>query len=117
MEGVKWVFGLRGKIVIGGFMLNHLASHAKQGCQMAKFDPFLSLDCARVEGGGIKFCQLATLFGMASEMIKHEAADHNLPLSTRKPTSLPPFHRVELDGHCSMFEIGLELKERIMTTN
>ena len=23
-----------------------------QGCQMAKFDPFLSLDCARVEGGG-----------------------------------------------------------------
>ena len=24
----------------------------KQGCQMAKFDPFLSLDCARVEGVG-----------------------------------------------------------------
>ena len=23
-----------------------------QGCQMAKFDPFLSLDCARVEGVG-----------------------------------------------------------------
>ena len=23
-----------------------------QGCQMAKFDPFLSLDCARVEGTG-----------------------------------------------------------------
>ena len=23
-----------------------------QGCQMAKVDPFLSLDCARVEGGG-----------------------------------------------------------------
>ena len=23
-----------------------------QGCQMAKFDPFLSLDCAGVEGGG-----------------------------------------------------------------
>ena len=22
----------------------------EQGCQMAKFDPFLSLDCARVEG-------------------------------------------------------------------
>ena len=21
-----------------------------QGCQMARFDPFLSLDCARVEG-------------------------------------------------------------------
>ena len=25
---------------------------ARQGCQMAKFDPFLSLDCARVEGVG-----------------------------------------------------------------
>ena len=25
---------------------------AKQGCQMAKCDPFLSLDCARVEGVG-----------------------------------------------------------------
>ena len=24
----------------------------KQGCQMAKFDPTLSLDCARVEGVG-----------------------------------------------------------------
>ena len=24
----------------------------QQGCQMAKFDPFLSLDCARVEGAG-----------------------------------------------------------------
>ena len=24
----------------------------EQGCQMAKFDPFLSLDCARVEGVG-----------------------------------------------------------------
>ena len=23
-----------------------------QGCQMAKFDPFLPLDCARVEGWG-----------------------------------------------------------------
>ena len=38
-----------------------------QGCQMAKFDPFLSLDCARVEGvgaqsqgkEGIKFCSAA----------------------------------------------------------
>ena len=38
-----------------------------QGCQMAKFDPFLSLDCAWVEGvsggaiqgkEGIKFCSL-----------------------------------------------------------
>ena len=24
----------------------------EQGCQIAKFDPFLSLDCARVEGVG-----------------------------------------------------------------
>ena len=38
-----------------------------QGCQVAKFDPFLSLDCARVRarGGaiqgkeGIKFCSVA----------------------------------------------------------
>ena len=43
--------------------------HCKQCCQMAKFDPFLSLDCARLEGGGaqgtiqgkegIKFCNVA----------------------------------------------------------
>ena len=39
----------------------------EKGCRMAKFDPFLSLDCARVEGvgaqskEGIKFCHLATL--------------------------------------------------------
>ena len=25
-----------------------------QGCQMEKFDPFLSLDCARVEGVGVQ---------------------------------------------------------------
>ena len=25
----------------------------EQCCRMAKFDPFLSLDCARVEGGGV----------------------------------------------------------------
>ena len=29
-----------------------LCTHARHGCQMAKFDPFLSLDCARVEGVG-----------------------------------------------------------------
>ena len=29
-----------------------LVSLLQQGCQMAKFDPFLSLDCARVEGVG-----------------------------------------------------------------
>ena len=36
----------------------------RQCCQMAKFGPFLSLDCARVEGvgaQGIKFCHLATM--------------------------------------------------------
>ena len=38
----------------------------------AKFDPFLSLDCARVEGvgrrkGSIKFCHLATLEAEAEE--------------------------------------------------
>ena len=27
-------------------------SQRRQGCYMAKFDPFLSLDCARVEGMG-----------------------------------------------------------------
>ena len=38
---------------------------SKQGCKMAKFEPFLSLDCARVESGGaiqgkegIKFCSI-----------------------------------------------------------
>ena len=29
-------------------------THA-QGCQMAKFDPFLSLDCARAEGVGAQY--------------------------------------------------------------
>ena len=29
-----------------------MCSYGIQGCQMAKFDPFLSLDCARVEGVG-----------------------------------------------------------------
>ena len=27
-------------------------TYSRQGCQMAKFDPFLSLDCAGVEGVG-----------------------------------------------------------------
>ena len=31
--------------------VSHERAHY-QGCQMAKFDPFLSLDCARVEGMG-----------------------------------------------------------------
>ena len=45
-----------------------ILDHLFQGCQMAKFDPFLSLDCARVDHGGrggaiqgIKICHLATL--------------------------------------------------------
>ena len=29
-----------------------LGGEPEQGCQMAKFDPVLSLDCARVEGVG-----------------------------------------------------------------
>ena len=33
----------------------------------AKFDPFLSLDCARVEGVGVKFCHLATLHTRVQE--------------------------------------------------
>ena len=30
----------------------HVRRGIEQGCQMAKFDPFLSLDCARVEDVG-----------------------------------------------------------------
>ena len=30
----------------------HPLTFQRHGCQMAKFDPFLSLDCARVEGVG-----------------------------------------------------------------
>ena len=44
-----------------------MAWHEHQCCQMAKYDPFHSLDCARVEGvggaiqgkEGIKFCSVA----------------------------------------------------------
>ena len=32
----------------------------KQGCQMAKFDPFLSLDCAGLEGVGAQSGNLAS---------------------------------------------------------
>ena len=34
------------------FLAKASAAAASHGCQMAKFDPFLSLDCARVEGVG-----------------------------------------------------------------
>ena len=34
--------------------LNSDLNHFDQGCQMAKFDPFLSLACARVEGVGAR---------------------------------------------------------------
>ena len=52
MEGgrVKVSFlSLRGRPQVdpGGQAACHV-----QGCQMAKFDPFLSWDCARVEGVG-----------------------------------------------------------------
>ena len=33
-----------------GNLMKHLARRLGQGCQMPKFNPFLSLDCARVEG-------------------------------------------------------------------
>ena len=33
-------------------MSSSISSSLAQGCQMAKFDPFLSSDCARVEGVG-----------------------------------------------------------------
>ena len=33
-------------------LLGRAGADPRQGCQMAKFDPFLSLDCARVEGVG-----------------------------------------------------------------
>ena len=35
-----------------GLLIFHAFANLGQGCQMAKFDPFLSLDCARVEGVG-----------------------------------------------------------------
>ena len=38
-------------IVVVSTMIYH-AAPTVHGCQMAKFDPFLSLDCARVEGVG-----------------------------------------------------------------
>ena len=37
---------------VSGGNKNDDFSFFSQGCQMAKFDPFLSLDWARVEGGG-----------------------------------------------------------------
>ena len=39
-----------GTVVVRG--ANRFVRGDSQGCQMAKFDPFLSLDCARVEGVG-----------------------------------------------------------------
>ena len=37
---------------VAGRRILSQVSFSNQGCQMAKFDPFLSLDCARVEGVG-----------------------------------------------------------------
>ena len=37
-----------------------------QGCQMAKFDPFLSLDCARVEGVGAQSKERKGLLNFAA---------------------------------------------------
>ena len=42
-----------GHDLVGGLLEDDAGNGAfSQGCQMAKFDPFLSLDCARVEGVG-----------------------------------------------------------------
>ena len=66
--GLVWGFGVLAS-VLGSLKLVSLSSpwtscrvalktqvgeevSGEQGCQMAKFDPFLSLDCARVEGVG-----------------------------------------------------------------
>ena len=45
----------------------------------AEFDPFLFLDCARVEGvgEGIKFCHLATLFVNAAEVVSKSRNEMN----------------------------------------
>ena len=45
-QAPMWTFG------VGGSPLEACLDPCGQGCQMAKFDPFLSLDCARVEGVG-----------------------------------------------------------------
>ena len=37
-----------------GDLLTWAIDTARQGCQMAKFDPFLSLECAMVEGVGVQ---------------------------------------------------------------
>ena len=41
----------RGRVFIGAVLIMFHVG-VSQGCQMAKFDPFFSLDCARVEGVG-----------------------------------------------------------------
>ena len=76
---IQFLVGVRGKnetMAIGGPWSPSLdgadpevslaIDSSRQGCQIAKFDPFLSLDCARLEGRGanqgkegIKFCSIA----------------------------------------------------------
>ena len=62
--------GVMGGVVNGQFDMSLSAwqwVYNRQGCQMAKLDLFLSLDCARVEGQGgpvqgkeqVKFCSVA----------------------------------------------------------
>ena len=44
---------LRGSMLTGSYERETcVACQVSQGCQMAKLDPFLSLDCASVEGVG-----------------------------------------------------------------
>lgn len=66
MKGVTWlpdgysqIFGLYVFGPLGFWTMAPL-------CYAAKFDPLVSLDCARVEGMGIKFCHLATLGSQGS---------------------------------------------------
>ena len=54
MLPLAWVISLTwpASAKLGCVAIVLLMAACVQGCQMAKFDPFLSLDCARVEGVG-----------------------------------------------------------------
>ena len=49
--GIVWAGGANCPYpLLGGALAVVVKGLLKQGCQMEKFDPFLSLNCARVEG-------------------------------------------------------------------
>ena len=53
LEGVHVLLRVVPAAGAGGFVVGGKAEvDPCQGCQIAIFDPFLSLDCARVEGAG-----------------------------------------------------------------